>query len=286
MAPKKIHAYVLESSSSEDATAIPTHPILVPILVCRTEGVDCSNWNKMLPRFFFPKIDVSNIDIRWVDWVVRMEPRYKGCWLDHGIYHAITCSTIQLQANSPLLGLALVFWNSASNTFDFGIGPMSISILDLVVIFGFRPHGQSADWLGDFQENPLKEQERKENLEILSGLIGSNRVYGAFMGAFMNQTMDYPHGEHIMFMMDIATGPLVLGSIYRALREATIAPVNLNVKGPMWMDMLIYQGPKDANNSLASGNMDVFSCLQLLDLPYGGRMDYRNNQYGVEAYNP
>ncbi|CAB4298963.1 unnamed protein product [Prunus armeniaca] len=115
-----------------------------------------------------------------------MELRYKDCWLDNGIYHTITCSTIQLQADSPILGSSLVFWNSASNTFDFGIGPMSISILDLAVIFRFRPHGRSADWLGDFQECPSKKQERKKNHEILSGLIGSNRAFGAFMGAIMN----------------------------------------------------------------------------------------------------
>lgn len=142
---------------------------------------------------------------------------------------------------------------------------MSISILDLAVIFGFRPHRQSADWLGDFQENPSREKERKKNLEVLSGLIGSNWAYGAFMGAFLDQPVDYPHGEHVMFPMywlyrfilpsafncitmewlhlakglashrDIATGPLSLALIYRALREATVERVNRNVKGPLWM---------------------------------------------------
>ncbi|KAH0972059.1 hypothetical protein GBA52_024215 [Prunus armeniaca] len=74
-----------------------THPIRAPIPVCHAEGIDWSNWNKMLPR--------------------------------------------------------------ASNTFDFGVGPMPISILNLAVIFGFR----------------------------LSGLIGSTQAFGAFMGAFMNR---------------------------------------------------------------------------------------------------
>ncbi|CAB4286254.1 unnamed protein product [Prunus armeniaca] len=48
-----------------------THPIRAPIPVCHAEGIDWSNWNKMLPRFF-PKIDVSSIDLRWVDWVAKM----------------------------------------------------------------------------------------------------------------------------------------------------------------------------------------------------------------------
>ncbi|PQM38893.1 uncharacterized protein Pyn_29425 [Prunus yedoensis var. nudiflora] len=98
------------------------HPVRAPLPACRKGGVDWSNWNKMLPRFF-PKIDVSSVELRWADWVRRMEPRYGDRWLDNGIYQAITCSVIQPQADSPLLGSALVFWNSASNTFDFGVGP-------------------------------------------------------------------------------------------------------------------------------------------------------------------
>ncbi|CAL2270561.1 unnamed protein product [Prunus armeniaca] len=130
-----------------------------------------------------------------------MEPQYKNSWLDNGIYHAITYSTIQLQADSPLLNPTLMFWNSASNTFDFGVGSMSISILDLAVVFGFRPYGRSADWLGDFQDDPSKDKERKKSIETLFGIIVSSRAYGAFVRDFMNKEVDYTHGEHIMFLV-------------------------------------------------------------------------------------
>ncbi|CAL9024520.1 unnamed protein product, partial [Prunus brigantina] len=99
---------------------------------------------------------------------------YKNSWLDNGIYHAITYSTIQLQADSPLLGSALMFWNNASNTFDFGVGSMLISILDLA---------------------------RKKSIETLFGIIVSSRAYEAFMMDFMNKEVDYTHGEHIMFLV-------------------------------------------------------------------------------------
>ncbi|KAI5317058.1 hypothetical protein L3X38_036765 [Prunus dulcis] len=129
----------------------------------------------MLPRFFL-KIDVSNVDLYWVDWVKRMEPQYKNSWLDNGIYCATVYLTVQLQVDSPFMGSALMLWNSASNTFNFGVGSMSISILDLAVIFGFRPHGRSADWLGDFQDDYSKDKERRKNLEILSSIIDSSRA--------------------------------------------------------------------------------------------------------------
>lgn len=41
--------------------------------------------------------------------------------------------------------------------------------------------------------------------------------------------------EGLATYSDIATGPLILASIYKGLREATIEPINLNVKGPLWM---------------------------------------------------
>ncbi|PQP98292.1 uncharacterized protein Pyn_37593 [Prunus yedoensis var. nudiflora] len=168
--------------------------------------------------------------------------------------------------------------------------------------------------------------------------------------------MEWLHlAEGLASYRDIATGLLILASIYRALREATVESINLNVKGPLWMvqvwlqwsfpdlrgrkllvapnvvplrdlilglvsgktteecftffmgrktrhasqwmmslkkgcswfeNRLIYQGRKGVNDPVASENMDIFSCLQSRDLPCGGRMDYRNYQYGVEAYNP
>ncbi|CAL9028866.1 unnamed protein product [Prunus brigantina] len=108
------------------------HPIWASIPICRSDGIDWTNWNNILSRFFL-KIDVLSIDFHWVDW-----------------------------ADSPLMGSAVMFWNSASNTFDFGVGLMSISILDLDMIFGFQPHGRSANWFGDFQDDPSKDREEKE----------------------------------------------------------------------------------------------------------------------------
>ncbi|CAB4286045.1 unnamed protein product [Prunus armeniaca] len=142
---------------------------------------------------------------------------------------------------------------------------IDVSSVDLTRQIGFRPHGRSADWLGDFQDDPSNDKERPKNLEILYGIMGSSQSLGAFMGSFMNKKVDYPHGKHIMFLLywlnmfifpttsnyitmewfkvagglatyrDIATGPLILASIYNGLREATIEPINLNVKGPLWM---------------------------------------------------
>ena len=44
-----------------------------------------------------------------------------------------------------LLLKALLFWNLGTNTFDFRIGLMSLTILDMVQVFGLRPSGRVID---------------------------------------------------------------------------------------------------------------------------------------------
>ncbi|CAL9004886.1 unnamed protein product [Prunus brigantina] len=222
MAPKKIPVTILESSSSEDTIALPDF-ISGPKVKDFAAVFD--HW---VYRFVVGQVDfiLCKYPITFVNDYCILGPRYVD-WKSDQLWNY---ETHPIQAPIPVCHAEGVDWSNwnkmlprASNTFDFGIGPMSISILDLAVIFRFRPHGQSADWLRDFQECPSKEQEQKKNLEILSGLIGSNRDFGAFMA------------EGLASHRDIATGPLVLGSIYRALREATVVPVNLHVKGALWM---------------------------------------------------
>ena len=48
-------------------------------------------------------------------------------------------------AKLELLTTTLLFWNSGTNTFDFRIGPMSPTILDMAQVFGLRPSGRVVD---------------------------------------------------------------------------------------------------------------------------------------------
>ncbi|CAL9011984.1 unnamed protein product [Prunus brigantina] len=83
--------------------------------------------------------------IKWVDWIDRLLPRYGTHWRGAGIYDAIILSRQSINMDENLLAAALCFWNSASTTFDFRIGPMAPTLLDMAQIFGFRPHGRPVD---------------------------------------------------------------------------------------------------------------------------------------------
>ncbi|CAL9003845.1 unnamed protein product, partial [Prunus brigantina] len=83
--------------------------------------------------------------VKWVDWIDRLLPRFGAHWRRAGIYDTILLSKQSINRDENLLAAALCFWNSASNTFDFRIGPKAPTLLDMAQIFGFRPHGRPVD---------------------------------------------------------------------------------------------------------------------------------------------
>ncbi|KAM2968405.1 hypothetical protein FF1_028555 [Malus domestica] len=84
-------------------------------------------------------------DKAWVKWINELEPIFKRKWMNNGIYELIMLSNTTVVAKLELLTTALLFWNSSTNTFDFRMGPMSPTILDMEQVFGLRPLGRIMD---------------------------------------------------------------------------------------------------------------------------------------------
>ncbi|KAI5316194.1 hypothetical protein L3X38_045370 [Prunus dulcis] len=87
--------------------------------------------------------EVRNSPVKWADRIDKLLPRYGGHWRRAGIYDAILLSKQSINRDENLLAAALCFWNSASNTFDFRVGPMAPTLLDMAQIFGFRAPWQA-----------------------------------------------------------------------------------------------------------------------------------------------
>ncbi|KAI5317384.1 hypothetical protein L3X38_037091 [Prunus dulcis] len=110
-------------------------------------------------------------------------PRHEAYWKKVGIYDAILLSKNSINRDENLLAAALCFWNSASNTFDVRLGPMTPTLLDLAQIFGFRPHGRPADAVGDCHKG--KNRERLANpFTIPAATINQNCSFSNFLKKF------------------------------------------------------------------------------------------------------
>lgn len=73
-------------------------------------------------------------------WFDAMKISYGDLWHRAGIYNALHLSMKGVQGDRNLILAAASFWNSASNTFDFRFGQMSVTLLDVLVIGGFTIH--------------------------------------------------------------------------------------------------------------------------------------------------
>ncbi|KAM2180146.1 hypothetical protein ACFX1R_035038 [Malus domestica] len=67
----------------------------------------------------------------WARWIDELEPTFKKKWMNNGIYELIMLSKTIIIAKPKLLATSLLFWNSVINTFDFCMGPMSPTVLDM-----------------------------------------------------------------------------------------------------------------------------------------------------------
>ncbi|KAI5324231.1 hypothetical protein L3X38_033304 [Prunus dulcis] len=72
----------------------------------------------------FPSSEVRNSSVKWADWIDMLLPRYGAHWKQAEIYDAILLSKQSMNRDENLLAATLCFWNFASNTFYFCLGPM------------------------------------------------------------------------------------------------------------------------------------------------------------------
>ncbi|CAN6551825.1 unnamed protein product [Malus baccata var. baccata] len=107
-------------------------------------GISSSKWSS--DRRGFPLMN----DPTWAQWIDELEPTFKKKWMSNGIYELIMPSNTSVIPKPELLTSALLFWNSGTNTFDFRMGPMSPTILDMAQVFGLRPSGRIVDVTQDW----------------------------------------------------------------------------------------------------------------------------------------
>ncbi|KAI5320983.1 hypothetical protein L3X38_040691 [Prunus dulcis] len=171
--------------------------------------------------------------------------------------------TMASHMDENLLAAALCFWNSASNTFDFRVGPMTPTLLDMAQIFGFRPHGRPVDVVGDYHRRKNQEKLSKP-FTISPSLINHNCYFSNFLRKFSAEKdkdqqqmlfllywlnrfifpnrsstvlLEYRHlAEALHNHTDVGLGPTVLTHLFKNLHIATLEnPLNLPAPDAFWM---------------------------------------------------
>nr|GLL36383.1 uncharacterized protein LOC109181101 [Ipomoea trifida] len=148
-------------------------------------------FNKDRPFRLWPVVNAN-----WVNWVNRVEKEKWQLWKSIGIYDAIQLSKVEIPKDKNLLYAALCFWSGSHNAFHFRFGMMSPTVIDIVSLTGFRPHGDEAFAVrscGANDTNNYVFPRTKEGEEILA--------YGKFFEASVGKTGVVTENEHVSFLI-------------------------------------------------------------------------------------
>ncbi|CAL2247475.1 unnamed protein product [Prunus armeniaca] len=234
-----------------------------PLCFESSSALASHSWvSKNLSRSF-PSSVVRNSPVKWADWIDSLLPRFGAHWKRDGIYDVILLSKQSINRDENLLAAALCLWNSANNTFDFRVGPMSPTVLDMAQNFGFRPHGRLVDAIGDYHRRKNQEKLSKP-FTVSSAVINQNCSFSNYLRKFnVEKDKDQQHMLFLLYWLnmfvfpnrslavlleyrhlaealhnhtDVGLGPTVLAHLFKNLHTATLEnPLNLSTPGALWM---------------------------------------------------
>ncbi|CAL8151980.1 unnamed protein product [Prunus armeniaca] len=126
-----------------------------------------------------------------------------------GIYDAILLSKQSINRDENLLATSLCFWNSPSNTFDFRVGLMARTLLDMAQIFRFRPYRRPVDAVGDYHRRKNQEKLAKP-FTIYPASINQNCSFSNYLRNFRAEKDKDQHlVEALHIHTDVGLGPIV-----------------------------------------------------------------------------
>ena len=97
------------------------------------ETPDSNLWTDQLRAWPFPMED-------WVNWYKRVAKNYEAIWQNIGIADALSLTLSPIEKNENLLRSIGYFWSDTPNCFMFGCGPMTLTLMDVVMILGLDIH--------------------------------------------------------------------------------------------------------------------------------------------------
>ena len=74
----------------------------------------------------------------WRDWFCRVANTYQVDWEQYDISQCLNLSLSEMIRNKPMLISASYFWSDAVNAFMFNHGPITSTLMDVVMLTGLN----------------------------------------------------------------------------------------------------------------------------------------------------
>nr|GMD41512.1 uncharacterized protein LOC109181345 [Ipomoea batatas] len=197
-----------------------------------------------------------NVNRTWIDWVDRVAKAKGKVWKAAGIYDAIQLSKIDIPMDKNLLYAALFFWSASTNSFHFRFGMMSPTVLDVVALTGFMPHGEEVcgvlstlESSEDFGMKRVSSDEQFNYCKFLDVSMGAVAVtedeHISFLVMWLSKYLLCNSSpsmmkEYTKLAFALSAGrklplaPLVLSSLYHVCRDIVVNEFD-GGGGPLWL---------------------------------------------------
>lgn len=93
-------------------------------------------------------------------------------------------SKVTVIAKPELLTTAFIFWNNETNTFDFRMGPMTPTVLDMAQVFGLRPSGRCVDTTHDMSSPSYPIAKGSKASESITHLKYNSSTFKSYRTSF------------------------------------------------------------------------------------------------------
>lgn len=214
----------------------------------------------------------------WIDWVDRVARAKGKVWKAAGIYDAIQLSKIDIPMDKNLVYAALFFWSVSTNSFHFRFGMMSPTVLDVVALTGFMPHGEEVcavlsmlESSEDFAMKRITSDEHFNYCKFLDVSMGAVPVtedeHISFLVMWLSKYLLCNSSpsmmkEYTKLAFALSTGrklalaPLVLSSLYHVCRDIVMNEFD-GGGGPLWILQFWIQSYFPEYGPLTSDNVNA-----------------------------
>jgi hypothetical protein len=213
-----------------------------------SQGIDLDLWADSLRAW-------PNPPEGWVSWYNRVAKTYRPTWETIGIADALSLSLSPLEKNENLLKTIGYFWYDALNCFLFGHGPMTPTLLDVVLITNLNISSPSPSTFR-LPKVPFKLSPKTEctnwgpylNQHIKTKGPVTEKEHTAFLNLWLEHFLFCcpslaPTKNYLPLTYELAKGStidldkLFLGEVYRYLHLMSLSLLTqkkLRTGGPWW----------------------------------------------------
>jgi len=155
------------------------------IIPFRLANPNLGHWKNTFKSW--PSLERPTPDKSWTTWYHRISASKKVHWDEIGIGQALSLTIANSAKDEPLMAAATYFWSNTINAFLFNQGPMTPTLIDIIMITGLDVTSSA---------NPMS-MNTKNQFDFKTKSIGGWSGYAA---AYMGKRPVTPR-EHVAFLL-------------------------------------------------------------------------------------